>query len=60
MNLITIIILLVVSTLLILIGVREAIRFERNPLPKFANGDKRFGEIKMQKTRRIELNNDLL
>jgi len=32
---------------------REIIESKRNPIPKFENGDKRFKDVKMYKTRKI-------
>lgn len=36
-------------------GCLEIIRDTRNPLPKFENGDKRFDQIPIEKTRKITL-----
>lgn len=40
---------------MLIIGGLDIIRDERNPLPKFENGDKRIEQIDIKKTRKITL-----
>lgn len=37
------------------IGTKENIMSKRNPSPKFENGDKRFKDVKIYKTREISI-----
>ncbi len=40
---------------MLILGGLDIIRDERNPLPKFENGDKRLDQIEIKKTHKITL-----
>lgn len=46
-------VLLVIAISIFLVGIMEVAKDNRNPLPKFENGDKRIDCITVEKTRSI-------